>query len=331
MSLIFGLLPVVGFLICLFLLDSFKLVKLRSLLLCILWGILSAGLSYFVNTLLSDYFNLGFESLSRYFAPFIEEFLKFSILLIFIRKKLIGFIIDAAIYGFAIGTGFALIENLYYFFQLGEGFHPMLAIVRGFGTAIMHGGTISICAIIIIEGIHRSDHILRAAIPGITIAVFIHGIFNQFILNPMFQTLLILTLLPLTFYFIMDRNIKQLQNWLEIEFSNEVDMLRMIRIGKFRDTKSGNYLASLRQHFPPEVVVDMYCLISLFLELSIKAKRNIMLRENGFPPIIEPDLKDKLNELQQLRKQIGKAGEMALRPLVRMSYKELWKLNQLQV
>jgi protease PrsW len=331
MSLIFGLLPVLLFLICLFLLDSFKLVKVHLLLLCLLWGILSAGISYYTNIFLSGHFSLSFESLSRYFAPLIEELLKFLILLLLVRKKQIGFMIDAAIYGFAIGTGFALIENLYYFIQLGDGFHPMLAIVRGFGTAIMHGGTVSICAIIIIEGVHRYNNILRAAIPGILTAIFIHGIFNQFILNPMFQTLLILTLLPLAFYFVLAHNTKQMQSWLELEFSNEVDMLRMIRVGKFRDTKAGNYLASLRQHFPPDVVVDMYCLSSLFLELSIKAKRNIMLRENGFPPIIEPDINDKLKEMKQLRKQIGKAGELALQPLVGISYKELWKLNQFQV
>ena len=330
MSLAFGLLPVLLFLICLFLLDSFKLVKVGLLLLCLLWGILSAGISYYANTFLSGYLSLSFEILSRYFAPVTEEIIKIAVILLLIRRKLIGFMIDAAIYGFAVGTGFALVENLYYFIQLGEGFHPVLAIVRGFGTAIMHGGTVAICAIIMIEGIHKVNHLLRAALPGIAVAILIHASFNQFMLHPILQTLLILTLLPLVFYFVLMRNIRQLQNWLEVEFSNEVDMLRMIRIGRFRDTKAGNYLASLRDHFPPGVVVDMYCFCSLYLELSIKAKRNIMLRENGFSPIIEADINDKLKEIKQLRKQIGKSGELALQPLVRMSYKELWKLNQLQ-
>lgn len=330
MSLIFGLLPVVLFLVCLFLLDSFKLVKVRLLLLCLFWGGCSAGLSYLINTWLAGYFNLSFEDLSRYIAPFVEEVLKLFLLLLLVWRKRIGFMIDAAIYGFAIGTGFALVENLYYFIQLGRDFHPMLAIARGFGTAIMHGGTISICAIIMIERVHRSNSLLRASLPGILIAILLHGVFNQFVLNPMLQALLIIMLLPLTFYIVMVQNIRQLQNWLEVEFSNEVDMLKMIRLGRFRDTKSGNYLASLKQHFPPVVLVDMYCFISLFLELSIKAKRNIMLRENGFPPIVEPDMSDKLKELKQLRKQIGKAGELALQPLVRMNYRELWKLNQFQ-
>jgi len=54
-----------------------------------------------------------------------------------------------------------------------------------------------------------------------------------------------------------------------------------------------------------------------------------MLKENEFPIIIESDLPAKLNELAHLRKQIGKVGEMALKPLIRMDYRNLWKLNQL--
>jgi hypothetical protein len=77
-------------------------------------------------------------------------------------------------------------------------------------------------------------------------------------------------------------------------------------------------------------LLDIYCFFSLYLELSIKAKRNLMLRENGFPVIPEPDIKDKLKELYQLKKQIGQAGELALLPLVRMRHRELWELSQLE-
>jgi hypothetical protein len=104
----------------------------------------------------------------------------------------------------------------------------------------------------------------------------------------------------------------------------------MIRLGKLGHTKAGAYLVSLKKHFSPEMIVDLYCYISLCLELSIKAKRNLMLKENGFPVIDEPGLQEKLTELRQIRRQIGKAGEMALQPLVRMKYREIWKLNLLK-
>lgn len=330
MAFIFGFLPVVLFLGCLFLLDSFKLVKIRLLILCLVWGILSAGLSYLVNSIVSENFNIGFDAFSRWVAPFIEELLKVMLIFFLLSRKQIGFMIDAAIYGFAIGAGFALAENMYYIISLGEQFDIALSIVRGFGTAIMHGGTVAVFSMLLIEEMQRTNKLFSSALPGLIIAIVLHSAFNQFMLNPLLQALLIITVLPVAFYIVFARSTKNLQQWLELEFSNEVEMLRMIRVGRFTETKSGKYLASLKNHFSPEIVVDMYCFISLYIELSIKAKRNLMLKETGFDIIIEEDIAGKLTELRHVRKNIGKAGEMALLPLVRISYRELWKLNQLK-
>ena len=106
-------------------------------------------------------------------------------------------------------------------------------------------------------------------------------------------------------------------------------MLNMIHNGEFSSSKAGQYLKSLKEQFASETILDMYCYIELYLELSIKAKRNLMLKENDFQIIIEADLPSKLQELAQMRKQIGRVGEMALEPLIRMNYRNLWKLNQL--
>ncbi len=326
---IFAFFPVLLFLFCLFLLDSFKLVSSRWLLLALLWGLFSAVMAFYANTGAADILGLQQQSLTRYVAPVTEELLKLSFIFLMVAQRRIGFMIDAAIYGFAVGTGFALAENLWYYIQLGDDFHMLLAIVRGFGTAIMHGGVVAIAAIILIEGVQRNHKIAVAGATGIIIAIVLHSAFNHFIFNPLLMTLLIIILLPLTFYAVFIYTIKHLQDWLEVEFSNEVDMLSMMRKGQFKDSRAGQYLATLKEHFPPETLVDMYCFFSLYLELSIKAKRNLLLKESGFPPMVEPDVKGKLQELKTLRKQIGKAGEMALFPLVRMSHRELWELNQL--
>ncbi|TVR38918.1 MAG: PrsW family intramembrane metalloprotease [Bacteroidia bacterium] len=329
MIIAFGFFPVMLFLLCLFLLDSFKLVSARWLVACLLWGIISAVIAFFVNTAVVEGVHLSYEALTRYVAPVTEELIKAALLFVLIARRQIGFMIDAAIYGFAIGTGFALAENLWYYIHLGADFNVLLAIVRGFGTAIMHGGVVAIAAIFLIEGMQRNNHMITGGSIGLLAAILLHSAFNHFIFDPLLMTMLIIIFLPLVFYLVFMYTMRYLQNWLEVEFSNEVDMLRMMRQGHFRDTKSGHYLASLKEHFPPETLVDMYCFFSLYLELSIKAKRNLLLKESGFPVIIEPDIKHKLMELKLLRKQIGKAGEMALWPLVRMSHRELWELNQL--
>jgi protease PrsW len=327
---IFGFVPVLLFLALLFLLDSFKLVKPRLLVLCLLYGIAATGLSYFINTWIVISTGMGFENLSRYAAPVTEEFLKVLVIFYLVAVRQVGFMVDAAIYGFAVGTGFALAENTWYYWNLGTDFNVLLAIIRGFGTALMHGGTMSICAIILIEGIQRNRAAWKAGGIGLLAAMLLHSLFNHFLLNPLMQTMLIIIILPLLLYLVFMHSTRHLQQWLEVAFSSEVDMLRMIRQGQFRNTRAGQYLASLKEHFEPQVLVDIYCFLSLYLELSIKTKRNLMLKENGFPVILESDIPSKLTEFKQVRKQIGIAGEMALYPLVRMRQRELWELNQLE-
>jgi protease PrsW len=330
MEFFFSLFPVLLFLACLFLLDSFKLVSQKFLLLSMLWGIMSAGLAFLLNTSLADSLSINFTTVTRYIAPVTEEVLKAILIFILIGFRRIGFAIDAAIYGFAIGAGFALTENIVYIVQLGPDAGLFVWILRGFGTAVMHGGCTALLAMIMMLGIQRDKPAWLSSLPGLALALVVHSGFNHFAINPFLQTALIIIVLPTVFVMVFNQSNNMLQDWLEIEFNNEVDMLRMIRQGKFKSTRAGEYLASIKNHFSPEMIVDMYWYISLYLELSIKAKRNMMLKESGFPITPEAGIREKLIELQQLRKQIGKIGEMSLRPLIRINHRELWKMNQLK-
>ncbi|MEL7589482.1 MAG: PrsW family glutamic-type intramembrane protease [Prolixibacteraceae bacterium] len=329
MEAVLSLFPVTLFLVFLFLLDSFKLVIRKYLFGAILWGMLSALLAYYLNTFILELTKIQFLTLSRYFAPGIEEILKSAFIFLMLGRKRIGFMIDAAIYGFAVGAGFALVENVFYLRSTGDP-NLWIWIIRGFGTAFMHGGCTSLTAVILIAGKSRSRFNPGIILTALLAAYGIHAAFNHFYVDPVAQTFGIIILLPVIFILIFRYNEKQLQTWLEIEFNSEIELLNMINNGRFLATRSGEYIASLKSRFPAETIVDMYCLIRIYLELSIKAKRNIMLKESGFPVIIENDLEAKLKELIQLRRQIGKVGEFTLSPLIRMNYRDLWKLNSLK-
>jgi protease PrsW len=330
MELLFSFFPVLFFLISLYLFDSFKLVGKAMLIFCMLWGIFAAGVSYYINNAISSGFLPDHQILSRYVAPFTEEILKSLVIILLVSVKKIGFTVDAAIYGFAAGTGFALAENLVYLFQLGDQPAMVVWVLRGFGTALMHGGNTAVFAMLLMGGIQRDKPVYFSVWPGLLAAYILHSAYNHFFVNPFLQAIVLLLVWPVVFIAVFQKSNLLIQEWLEIEFSSEVELLRMIRLGKLGHTKAGAYLVSLKKHFSPEMIVDLYCYISLCLELSIKAKRNLMLKENGFPVIDEPGLQEKLTELRQIRRQIGKAGEMALQPLVRMKYREIWKLNLLK-
>jgi len=328
MAAIISIFPVFFFLIFLFLLDSFKLVIKKYLFQAILWGVLSAVIAYFSNTFLMENTSLRYETISRYVAPAIEEILKALFIFFLIYKKRVGFMIDAAIYGFAVGAGFALIEDIL-LLKASVSSNILFWIVRGFGTAVMHGGCTALFSVILLGSITRKKTSEANIVFALLTAYCIHSLFNHFSVDPVIQTIGITIILPVILVFIFRYNENQLQNWLEIEFNSEIKLLSMINKGELLSTRSGEYLASLKDRFSGETILDMYCFLSLYLELSIIAKRNVMLRENDFPIIIERGTADKLKELELLRKQIGKVGELTLSPLIRLKYRDLWKLNTL--
>lgn len=327
---IISLIPVFLFLVMLLYLDSLKLANKILLLICLAWGVVSASLSYFLNTFLIKYLGFSFETYSGFIAPFVEEILKMSLLLILIRKNRIGFMIDGAIYGFSIGATFAFCENLFYLFHFADAeTNIMVWITRGFGTAVMHCGTTAIFGIICMSALNRHANLTLAALSAALTAIIIHGTFNQFLVSPLISTLIVLILIPVTMSLIFQANEKSIRNWLEMEFDTEVSLLGMIKQGRFSETKAGSFLLSVKHHFPKEVVLDMYCFISLYFELSMKAKCYIMLKENDMKITPDPEIPSKLRELKALEKAIGRAGYLAIAPVLRVSHKNLWKLSLL--
>jgi len=136
-------------------------------------------------------------------------------------------------------------------------------------------------------------------------------------------------LLPVILMLIFKRSEKFLQNWLGVGFDTDQDLLDMVNQGKVGDTKVGEYLQSIKKRFSGEVVFDMICLLRIHLELSMRAKGVLMMREAGMDVEPDADLKDKFNELNYLEKNVGKTGMMALSPFLHQSTQDLWQLHML--
>ncbi len=323
------LFPVLLFLFVLIILDSYKLLKLKSILQTLLIGCLVAFLCYLINRIL---FNLSEHpaNITYYFAPLIEEFLKAFFPIYLIKTKKIGFLVDAAIYGFAIGAGFAFVENIYYLHYLLDN-NLFIWIIRGFGTAIMHGGTTAIFTMMTVYLIERNDsEKLVFFLPGYLIAFLLHSFFNHFYFPPMITTITQLLLLPILMMVIFSRSEKGLQNWMETGFITDVMLLEFIKKGKFKETKTGKYLDRFKKRFPGEVVMDMICYLRVYLELSIRSKGFLLMKEAGMEIKIDAELKGKIKELSYLEKSIGKAGKSILAPLLHFSKKDLWQISFLK-
>ncbi len=107
-----GLLPVSCFLAALVYLDSYKLIPMRLILGTIVLGCGAALVSYPINVATLEWLQIDFISYTRYVSPIVEEVSKALIIFVLVRQNRIGFLVDAAIFGFAVGAGFAIFENL---------------------------------------------------------------------------------------------------------------------------------------------------------------------------------------------------------------------------
>jgi RsiW-degrading membrane proteinase PrsW (M82 family) len=325
-----ALVPVLVFLAALVYFDSFKLLGFRTVFAAIAVGAVAAGASYPINTLAFASFPGEFESYSRYVSPWIEEFLKAVPVIFFIRTRRVGLQVDAAIVGFAVGTGFALVENLYYLASRPDA-ALAVQVIRGFGTAIMHGGataTLAMISVAIYE--KRPSSGLHILVPGFLAAVALHSAFNHLLVRPVLATLVILLILPFVIYCVFQHSERVLRDWLDSDLDSKVQLLQLINTGSFLDSPSGRYLRSLRNRFRGEVLADMLCYVRLHGELALRAKGVLLMRESGMEePPIDTEMHERLAELAQLEHSIGKTGVLALRPLIMATGKDVWQLRLL--
>ena len=324
-----SVLPVFVFLGALVLIDSYKLVALRATLLSVAAGMVAGLAAYGASVWLRPALGLDWDQYSRYVAPLVEEPLKAACVVYLLQRNKVGFVVDAAIHGFGIGTGFAFLENLYYV-QATPDATLWTWVVRGFGTAIMHGGATSIVAMVSKALQNRSDAFrLYLVLPGLSVAVVLHALYNQFVVHPVLATALIVLVFPTLSIAVFQRSERETQAWLGTGFDTDQELLRAVHTGHVSGTPVGRYITTVKSRFPADVIVDMMCFLRLRAELAIRAKGVLMMREAGFDAAPDPMVKDKFQELRYLEKSIGKTGLRALHPFVHTSTRDLWQLTVL--
>ena len=324
-----GLSPVLGFLAALVFLDSYKLVAMRVVVLVVAAGVVAAVACYFANGWLLGRLGIEIGAYSRYVGPVVEEIAKGLVIIALTRANRVGFLVDAAILGFAVGAGFAIVENLQYQRLVPDAGLPTW-IVRGFGTAVMHGGVTATFAMMSLAMLERAG---RAAVtafaPGLALAVGLHSAYNHLAAAPLFATLAVLVVVPLTMYLVFERSERSVGDWLGRGFDTDTAMLESINSGRFADSPTGMYLHSLKERFQGPVVADLLCYLRLHTELALRAKGVLMMRENGFDVPPDEATREKFAEMAYLEKSIGATGRLALKPMLHMSHKDLWQLHML--
>jgi RsiW-degrading membrane proteinase PrsW (M82 family) len=327
---IIALSPVIVLVIVLFRLDSHRLLGTHFMVRVFLAGCLSALLCAWINAFVIDLIALDFTRYTRYVAPLIEEAVKASIVVYLFRTNRIGFLIDAGILGFTVGAGFAFIENIYYL-HLASDAHYGVWLVRGFGTAIMHGGATALFAIVaetMTERHLKMNPLLY--IPGLIVAFLLHAIFNHFPISPVLSTVVTLLILPTILFLLFERNETTIHNFLELDFATHKRLLRQIEHGEYSGCEAGRFLKDMQNKLAAPVAEEMLQYFRLHTELVLSAESILLAREQHIDVEVGTEIQRRLQKMHVLEKHIGRAGLRTLRPHLQFTAKDMWEVHLLE-
>lgn len=328
--------PVVLLLIVFDRLDAFNLISAREIGILLGAGGLVAAVSFLANWRVMDGFPIGFSAYSRYVSPIIEESLKAAPIIYLFARNRLGFKVDAAIAGFAVGAGFSVIENIWYLFTITDA-NVSAWLVRGFGTAIMHGGATGIFAIISHEMTERQAESSAAHYrfnpllftPGLLIAMVIHSTFNHFPNQPLVIMALTLLLAPAAIFLALIRSDHATQQWLAADRAAHESMLAEIRAGHFATTPRGEQIAAIAARLGDRAD-DARAYVELKTELILRAEELIHAAQSGQSVAPTEIDKEKFVQLDALELRLGQTTLAALAAPLGFTRNDLWELSRLR-
>ena len=318
-------------------LDAFKLMSLKEILLLLLLGGIAAVAVYPISGRLIDTLPIGFSNYSRFVAPWIEEAFKAASIILLFGFNRIGYKLDAVISGFAVGAGFSVVENIIYL-SIYPDYGAGTWLVRGLGTAVMHGTTLAILAAIAHELAEREtrgaagDFNFRPwwFVPGFLVAVAIHMLFNQFPDRPMLAMLGAIVFAPIALMAIFGFGTSEAQSWLVAERAEHKAQLDVLRSGAWPDSPSGKKIAAWSGRLDPETLKRIRRYWELQAFLIGEAEETLLEEANGDAEYDAAALRSAFEERDGLRRALGPSIYAQLNQLLPFSRNDYWELSELK-
>ena len=332
-----ALIPVLVMLALFVWLDAFALMSLKEIFVLLLLGALAALVAWPISGRVLDTLPIGFSLYSRFVAPWIEEAIKAAIMILLFRINRIGYKLDAVISGFAIGAGFSVVENIFYltmFPNYGTG----TWLVRGFGTAIMHGTTLAVLAAIAHEFAEREtresagdfDFSLLWFVPGYGLAVALHTAFNQFPDRPMISMMGAILVAPIVIIGILHFGAAEAQGWLTAEYAEHKQQLDILRAGKWPKGPAGKKIAALAARMDEEGAKRIHRYWEVQAWLVAEAEETMIEEAAGDVEFDPAAIRAAFAELDGLKRALGRSTFAALQALLPFSRNDLWEVAELK-
>ena len=326
MSFAVALFPVVLYIFVVYTLDNFSLVGIRDLMLLVGAGLLAAAACFGLFRLTDPFVS---ERVSDYLYPILEEAVKALPLWWLARRKKIAFFIDSVICGAAVGGGFSILENILYLLMgnLGIG----TALFRGLEVALIHMGCSAIVAVALmftVRLLERRHARLPVKKSDITMSLFLffvaailHILHNYLHPDPLLQFVVVFGSLGGLLVWVYQYDGDMIHRWLDRGLDKQVALMMDIQQGLLGETKTGQFLLSIKENFPAEVYFDIICYVQLYIELAVAAKSRFMTREAGLDEPLDEATRNRYleqyAEFKNLEKALGQSAKMTVAPVVK--------------
>lgn len=326
MSFAVALFPVVLYIFVVYTLDNFSLVGIRDLMLLVGAGLLAAAACFGLFRLTDPFVS---ERVSDSLYPILEEAVKALPLWWLARRKKIAFFIDSVICGAAVGGGFSILENVLYLLMgnLGIG----TALFRGLEVALIHMGCSAIVAVALmftVRLLERRHARLPVKKSDITMSLFLlfvaailHILHNYLHPDPLLQFVVVFGSLGGLLVWVYQYDGDMIHRWLDRGLDKQVALMMDIQQGLLGETKTGQFLLSVKENFPAEVYFDIICYVQLYIELAVAAKSRFMTREAGLDEPLDEATRNRYleqyAEFKNLEKALGKSAKMTVAPVVK--------------
>ena len=268
----------------------------------------------------------------RFIAPIEEEIFKGLILLFLVRRKQFTYFVDGAIYGFAIGIGFAVVENWEYLLSSDQSVQLMVAVVRVISTNLMHatGSSIIGIAIGLSRFSRRSGRILYP-LAGLLVSGTLHVGFNV-ISNSEFNSTIILIITISVIGLIgfgviigaIRRGMKDSRAWIE----EKLGMTDRVTSGETKAVLSlkniDEVLTPLAEQFGEEKAIHIEKLLKLQARLGILRKSLDKLQDEDLLEATRNDITEVRAEMDKARSAIGSYAMLFLRGVFPEEDSPLW-------
>ncbi|MCB2179510.1 PrsW family intramembrane metalloprotease [bacterium] len=294
------------------------------------WGVLVYAMAALINSrLLLGTGLINVETLVRYIAPWEEEILKALLFIYLFRKINFTYFVDGAITGFAIGIGFAIVENYEYVTSF-QSAALGVAISRVISTNLIHAAATATTGIAFgLARFHKGGRMVGTILGGLSLAIILHLGFNNLV-NRVSSSFLLLyaasvgILATIVIYLMIRRGLKQAKNWIQEKLGTADRVTASEAQAVQKVTEDKHLLASLTEMFGAAQAAQIHKFLLIQARLGIHRKNLERFQDPALVSETQKEITTLQGEMNILRREVGPYTMSMLRSLFPLSENMFW-------